>query len=72
MRLGARRVRLKSGLLLAHMYADDLGTAMHEMVPEDSGFVLPGERHHLWHTFQYVVTHDKWGWVTTDAIEEAK
>lgn len=69
MRLGADLVVLKPRLLLAHMYADDLTTALHEFTPEDRGFMLPGGRNYLWHTFQYVITPDKWGWVTVDALQ---
>jgi len=65
----ADEVVLKPRLEYAHMYADDLNTALHEFTPEDRGFVLPGTRDHLWHTFQYVITPDKWGWVTTDALQ---
>lgn len=69
MKLGADLVVLKPGLLLAHMYADDLTTALHEFTPEDTGYALPGVRQHLWHTFQYVIGPDKWGWVTSDALQ---
>lgn len=69
MRLGADLVVLKPGLLLAHMYADDLTTGLHEFTPEDTGYALPGHRHHLWHTFQYVIGPDKWGWVTVEALQ---
>jgi len=62
-------VILKGDHLLAHMYADDLNTILHEFTPEDTGFMLPAMRHHLWHTFKYVITPDKWGWVTVDAIQ---
>lgn len=69
MRLEATAVVLKPRLLLAQMYEDDLNTIVHEFTPEDRGFMLPGVRQHLWHTFQYVITPDKWGWVTTDALQ---
>lgn len=69
MRLDAVAVVLKPRLLLAHMYEDDLATALHEFTPEDRGFMLPGGRNYLWHTFQYVITPDKWGWVTVDALQ---
>lgn len=66
---GASTVVLKSDLVLAQMYADDLDTIVHEFTPADRGYVLPlGLRQHLWHTFQYVVTPHKWGWVTVDAL----
>lgn len=69
MKLSADLVVLKSGLLLAHMYAEDLTTALHEFTPEDTGYALPGLRHHLWHTFQFVIGPDKWGWVTSEALQ---
>ena len=69
MRLDAVAVVLKPRLLLAHMYEDDLTTALHELTPEDRGFMLPGGRNYLWHTFQYVITPDKWGWVMVDALQ---
>ena len=69
MKLGADLVVLKPSLLLAHMYADDLTTALHEFTADDTGFMLPGVRQHLWHAFQYVIGPDKWGWVTTDALQ---
>lgn len=72
MRLNATRVVLARGYLFAQMYDSDLNTILHEFTPDDDGFVLPGVRQHLWHTFQYVVTPDKWGWVTTDALVAAR
>ena len=69
MNLDVKLVVLKPGYLLAQMYDEDLNTILHEFLPEDRGFVLPGTRDYLWHTFQQVVTHDKWGWVTVDAFE---
>lgn len=69
MRLEATAVVLKPRLLLAQMYEDDLNTIVHEFTPEDRGFMLPGVRNYLWHTFQYVITPDKWGWVITDALQ---
>lgn len=65
----AEEVVLKPRLLLAHMYGDDLDTIIGEFGPEDVGYSLPGLRHHLWHTFQRVVTRDAWGWVTVDAFQ---
>lgn len=66
--MDAEEVELKDGLLLAHMYADDLDTIVGEFHPNVVGFSLPGERHHLWHTFKRVVTGDFWGWVTVDSL----
>lgn len=72
MKLGADLVVLKPGFLLAHMYGEDLDTALHEFTPEDIGYALPGLRHHLWHTFRYVISPDKWGWVTVEALDEVQ
>lgn len=68
MKLEATGVVLKPGYLLAQMYDSDLDTILHELLPDEVGYMLPGVRAHLWHTFQYVVTPEKWGWVTTDAV----
>ena len=70
MNMDAVPVVLKRGLIIAQMYDEDLGTILHEFTPEDRGFLLPGPRDYLWHTFQRVLTSDKWGWVTLDALDQ--
>lgn len=61
-------VTVKSENAWAHLYDDDLDTILGEFRPGEVGFVLPGLRHHLWHTFRKVILRDKWGWVTADAL----
>lgn len=64
-------VRVKGGIEWAHLYGEDLDTIVGEFHPGEVGFMLPGERHYLWHTFRKVILRDKWGWASTDDLAEA-
>ena len=64
----ADEVVLKPRLEYAHMYADDLSTIIGEFHPDVVGYAIPGHRHHLWHTFQRVLTAEAWGWVSVDCL----
>ena len=64
----ADEVVLQPLLEYAGMYADDLSTIIGEFHPDVVGYALPGQRHHLWHTFQRVLTVDAWGWVSVDCL----
>jgi hypothetical protein len=69
MSLEAIPVALKRGCAVAHMYDEDLSTILYDFTPADRGFMLPGPRNYLWHTFQRVLTSSKWGWVSVDALD---
>lgn len=61
-------VTVKDSNEWAHLYADDLSTILDNFYPGEVGFALPGERHHLWHSFRRVILRDKWGWVSCEEL----
>lgn len=69
--MNLRTVTVKDDNAWAHMFADDLSTILHELRPGEVGFVLPGIRNSPWHSYQMVITGDKWGWVAADCLEDA-
>lgn len=61
-------VTVSDSYAFAQLYDDDIDKIIGEFYPGEVAFVLPGLKHHLWHTFRKVILKDKWGWVTADAL----